>query len=56
MNKIKTKADAKKLAELFTVEHPEANPNWIAIGWAAPCEYGIYPLTNQDTSVVEVIK
>ena len=27
MNKIKTKADAKKLAELFTVEHPEANPN-----------------------------
>ena len=32
------------------------NPNWIARGWAAPCEYGIYPLTNQDTSVVEVIK
>jgi hypothetical protein len=32
------------------------NPNWIARGWAAPCQYGIYPLTNQDTSVVEVIK
>lgn len=32
------------------------NPNWIARGWAAPCEYGIYPLTNQDTSTVEVIK
>lgn len=32
------------------------NPNWIARGWASPCEYGIYPLTNQDTSVVEVIK
>lgn len=27
MNKIKTKADAKKLAELFTCEHPLANPN-----------------------------
>lgn len=32
------------------------NPNWIARGLATPCEYGIYPLTNQDTSVVEVIK
>lgn len=32
------------------------NPNLIARGWAVPCEYGIYPLTNQDTSVVEVIK
>lgn len=27
MNKIKTIKDARALAELFTIEHPEANPN-----------------------------
>ena len=31
------------------------NPNWIAKGWAAPCEMGIYPLTSRDCSEVEVI-
>lgn len=32
------------------------NPNWIAKGWAAPCEMGIYPLDRVDCGMVEVIK
>lgn len=32
------------------------NPNWIAKGWAAPCEMGIYPLSNRDCAEAEVIK
>jgi len=31
------------------------NPDWIASGRAAPCEYGIYPLTADETNEVEVI-
>lgn len=31
------------------------NPSWVASGRAAPCEMGIYPLTQKDCSVVEVI-
>lgn len=31
------------------------NPVWIASGRAAPCEMGIYPLTQKDCSMVEVI-
>lgn len=31
------------------------NPDWIASGRAAPCEYGIYPLTEDETDEVEVI-
>ena len=30
------------------------NRSWIERGWAAPCEYGIYPLTEEDTKEVEV--
>ena len=26
------------------------NPVWIEIGRAVPCEYGIYPLTDDDTN------
>ena len=32
------------------------NPVWLKKGWACPCEYGIYPLTNADTEEVEVIE
>lgn len=32
------------------------NPKWIASGRAFECEYGIYPLTLEDTYRVEVIK
>jgi hypothetical protein len=31
------------------------NPIWIKNGWAAPCEYGIYPLTRAETEEVEVV-
>lgn len=32
------------------------NPRWIATGRAAPCEMGVYPLTNKECSEVEVLK
>lgn len=31
------------------------NPNWIESGKAVPCEYGIYPLTREETEMVEVV-
>ena len=31
------------------------NPKWIESGRAFPCEYGIYPLTRDETEEVEVI-
>ena len=31
------------------------NPAWIANGRAVPCEYGIYPLTREETDSVEVV-
>ena len=31
------------------------NPQWIASGRVAPCEYGIYPLTKTETKEVEVV-
>ena len=32
------------------------NPKWIEIGRAVPCEYGIYPLNEQEMSDIELIK
>jgi hypothetical protein len=32
------------------------NPIWIEKGLAAPCEYGIYPLGNNETNEVEVVE
>lgn len=32
------------------------NPAWIEKGWAAPCEYGIYTLTTEDTEAVEIVE
>lgn len=32
------------------------NPKWIEMGRAVPCEYGIYPLTTDDTNEVEVVQ
>ena len=32
------------------------NPKWIESGRAAPCEYGIYPLTLEETMEVEVVE
>lgn len=31
------------------------NPIWIENGRADPCEYGIYPLTREETEEVEVV-
>lgn len=31
------------------------NPKWIAKGRAVPLEYGIYPLTIEETEEVEVV-
>lgn len=31
------------------------NSKWIESGRAVPCEYGIYPLTRDETEEVEVI-
>ena len=32
------------------------NPKWIETGRACECEYGIYPLTRQETEEVEVVE
>ena len=32
------------------------NPKWIEIGRACECEYGIYPLTREETEEVEVVE
>lgn len=32
------------------------NPVWIERGFAVPCEYGIYPLTQKDTEMIEVVE
>lgn len=32
------------------------NPVWIDRGLAAPCEYGIYPLTSDETEMVEIVE
>lgn len=31
------------------------NPSWIETGRAFPCEYGLYPLTKEETEECEVI-
>ena len=31
------------------------NPIWIERGLAVPCEYGICPLTKEETEMVEVV-
>ena len=32
------------------------NPKWIETGRAVPCEYGIYPFTEEDMKLLRVIK
>ncbi len=31
------------------------NPDWIASGRAAPCEFGIFPLNLSDTNSCEIV-
>ena len=32
------------------------NPAWITSGRAVPCQFGVYPLTEADTELCEVVK
>ena len=32
------------------------NPKWIETGRAVPCEFGIYPLEEEETREVEVVE
>jgi len=32
------------------------NPRWIESGRAVPCEYGVYPLTREETEEIEVVE
>ena len=32
------------------------NPAWVNKGWAAPCEFGIYPFGNNETDEIEVVE
>ena len=32
------------------------NPAWVDSGRAVPCEYGIYPFTEEELEMVEVIE
>ena len=31
------------------------NPRWVETGRALPCEYGVYPLSGDETNEVEVV-
>lgn len=52
--------DGKEMIIYETVEGElgtdATNPAWIESGRAVPCEYGIYPLTKEETEEVEVIE
>ena len=51
----------RRIEKVYRTEDGElgtdaTNPLWIEAGRAAPCEYGIYPLTKEETEMVEVIE
>lgn len=48
-----------RVQEVYLTDRDElgtdaTNPLWVKIGRAVPCEYGIYPLTPDDTAECEV--
>lgn len=50
-----------KVESVYLTENDElgtdaTNPKWIECGRAVPCEYGIYPLNETDTEMIEVIE
>ena len=50
-----------KIMEVYMTEEGElgidaTNPKWIESGRAFPCEYGIYPLTEEETEDVEIVE
>lgn len=57
----KIKWPSGKTETVYLTENDElgtdaTNPKWIEWGRAVPCEFGIYPLTEEDTNEVEVIE
>lgn len=49
-----------RIQEVYLTDEGElgtdaTNPKWLETGRAVPCEYGIYPLTLEDTNEIEVI-
>ena len=51
----------ERVEQVYRTENDElgtdaTNPIWIDRGWAVPCEYGVYPLTEEDTEMVEVVE
>ena len=51
----------ERIEKVYRTEEGElgvdaTNPRWIATGRAVPCEYGIYPLTAEETEQVEVLE
>ena len=50
----------ERVEKVYLTENDElgtdaTNPIWIEKGLAVPCEYGIYPLNEKDTEMVEVV-
>ena len=50
------KAESVYLTENDELGTDATNPKWIEWGRAVPCEYGIYPLNETDTEMIEVIE
>lgn len=51
----------ERIKEVYRTENDElgtdaTNPKWIESGRAEPCEYGIYPLEEEETEMVEVVE
>lgn len=51
----------ERIEKVYRTENEElgidaTNPVWIASGRAEPCEYGVYPLNEEDTEMVEVVE
>lgn len=49
-----------KIKKVYLTENEElgtdaTNPKWIESGRAAPCEYGIYTFTKDETEEIEII-
>lgn len=59
--KYKDRIRARNIYTVYLTENDElgtdaTNPVWIENGRAVPCEYGIYPLTEEETEDVEVVE
>lgn len=51
----------QRIEKVYRTEENElgtdaTNPKWIESGRAVPCEFGIYPLTAEETEQCEVVK